>query len=377
MRFDFPRLNSTSAPRRAGLILAATFLLAGRGLAFAHDPGLSTGQLHILPGQLTVELTLGPAAVQLLTPLDADGDGRIAPSGWSSAQASLNRLAGEVLSIRAGGQTMRAPTGCARRDASNNVHFALTFPVPRSGELMVYSDLLSRLPRGHRQFVTVLDPTDRVLSETLLSAEQAYVIVAADAALTAAGGGRDKVVTFAGFLVLGLEHIITGYDHLLFLFALLLMAPGLRQAAGIITSFTVAHSITLGLATLDVVRLPPRLVEPLIAASIVYVGIENLVRGDGPRGRWLLTFAFGLVHGFGVASALRELGAGSSSTGIATPLLAFNLGVEAGQIAIAALVLPLLWWARQDQRFTRRVAPFCSAVTIALGAWWFLGRTVF
>jgi hydrogenase/urease accessory protein HupE len=334
---------------------------------------LSTGQLRLLPGRVEIELTFAQADVQALTPLDTNGDGRISPIEWTAAQASLRALVRENLRAEASGHTMFATDVSTRHDASNNVHFAATFPLPDAGRLTFHSELFSRLPRGHRQFITVIDATGRGLSELLLSAEQTAVTVTME---TPSRGRAEQVATFGGFLALGLDHIITGYDHLLFLFALLLLAPGFRQAAGIITSFTVAHSITLGLATLDMVRLSPRFVEPLIAASIVYVGIENLICRDGPRGRWLLTFAFGLVHGFGFAGVLRELGVSSGSTGIAMPLLAFNLGVETGQIAIAALVLPLLWWARQDRRFICRVVPLCSAGVIALGAWWFVGRTV-
>ena len=113
---------------------------------------------------------------------------------------------------------------------------------------------------------------------------------------------------FWSFLRLGIEHIWTGYDHLLFLAGLLIVCSRVRTIIGIVTSFTVAHSITLGLAATDTFNLPGRLVEPLIAATILYVGAENLIRrGTEPSGRWIIAFAFGLVHGFGFASALREL----------------------------------------------------------------------
>jgi hydrogenase/urease accessory protein HupE len=352
-------------------------LLFGGGLpALAHDPGLSTGQVRFLPDRIEVEVTLAREDVQTLTPLDVDGDGQVSHNEWTFAEVSLNQLAGDALSLQAGGQKIPASSARVRHDASNNVHFAATFPVQHAGARRFHSELLSRLPRGHRQFVTVFDAAGGVLSETLLSAERAVVTARTDTAL-APEAGCVQPPTFAGFLALGLEHIITGYDHLLFLFALLLMAPGLRQTAGIITSFTVAHSITLGLATLDVIHVPPQLVEPLIAASIVYVGLENILRRDGVRGRWLLTFAFGLVHGLGFAGVLRELGVNSGATGIATPLLAFNLGVETGQLAIAAAALPILWQARNAPGFVHRVLPLCSWLVIALGAWWFLERTVF
>jgi hydrogenase/urease accessory protein HupE len=378
-------------------------LLAGARPALAHDPGLSTAQLHILPGHLKAELTLAQADVAVLTPLDNNADGQISPTEWVDAQTSLNHLASEAWKVDASGHVMLQSSASARHDASNNVHFIATFPVLQPGAVTCRSDLVARLPRGHRQFVTVLDATGRVVSETLLSAGKATINLEGrvtrvpdlpfgshekngdsqslsfqnrDSWSSSRQQGSAPASTFGGFLALGLEHILTGFDHLLFLFALLLMAPGFRQAAGIITSFTVAHSITLGLATLDVVHVSPRIVEPLIAASIVYVGVENLVRRDGLHGRWLLTFAFGLVHGFGFASVLREMGVTSGSTGIATPLLAFNLGVETGQLAIAAAALPILWQARQAPTFARRTMPLCSSVVVALGTWWFLSRTI-
>src|SRR6185295_4944850 len=131
---------------------------------------------------------------------------------------------------------------------------------------------------------------------------------------------------------------LTGYDHLLFLGGLLIACRRFSTMAGIVTCFTIAHSITLALAALDVLAIPSRVVEPLIAASIVFVGIENLVRrGAEPKGRWALTFVFGLVHGFGFASVLRDLGVGRGGHGLLVPLFTFNLGVEVGQVAVAAI----------------------------------------
>src|SRR5207248_3078790 len=120
--------------------------------------------------------------------------------------------------------------------------------------------------------------------------------------------------------------IWTGCDHLCFLFGLLVVGGRFLSSAKIITSFTVAHSLTLALATFNVVSLPSRIVEPLIAASIVYVGVENLFRRDLDK-RWLLAFGFGLVHGLGFASALREAGIGADNgAGVVVPLVSFNLG---------------------------------------------------
>jgi hydrogenase/urease accessory protein HupE len=180
-----------------------------------------------------------------------------------------------------------------------------------------------------------------------------------------------------GFLKLGVEHIWTGYDHLLFLFALLLVCRSFRSMVGIVTCFTLAHSLTLALATYDVVRLPSRFVEAAIAASIIFVGVENLFcRDQEPRGRWALTFGFGLVHGFGFASVLRDLGLGGGSRVIG-PLFSFNLGVELGQIAVAAILLPLIWRLRRVKAFVERGVPALSIAVAAAGLFWLLQRTVF
>ena len=220
--------------------------------------------------------------------------------------------------------------------------------------MRVRSILLADLPFGHRQYFSLLDPRKRIVAERILSAQDNRF----DVDLTQIHGPGAESFTARQFILLGIEHILTGYDHLAFLLALLLAGGALVSAAKIISSFTLAHSITLALATLDVAHVPSRLVEPLIAASILYVGLENIFRGDLKR-RWLLTFAFGLIHGFGFATALREMGIGSSGGGVVIPLLSFNLGVELGQIAIAATVLPLIWKLRQRPSHSSAGRPSC------------------
>jgi hydrogenase/urease accessory protein HupE len=141
------------------------------------------------------------------------------------------------------------------------------------------------------------------------------------------------------FVLLGIEHILSGYDHIAFLLALVLVAPSLRAVLPIITAFTAAHSITLLLAALGVVRLDSRLVESAIAVSICYVAVENLLRKKVTH-RWLVTFCFGLVHGFGFASVLKNLIVGRAN--LVVSVVSFNVGVELGQLMIFAALLPLL-----------------------------------
>ena len=131
---------------------------------------------------------------------------------------------------------------------------------------------------------------------------------------------------------------------------------------------------SLAIATLNLVQIPTRIVEPLIAASIVYVGMENLFSRGEPKGRWVLTFAFGLIHGFGFASVLRELGVGANGSSIAGPLISFNLGVEMGQLAVAAIALPLIWKLQARPVFVQRWVPASSVMVVLLGGYWFIQR---
>ncbi len=138
-----------------------------------------------------------------------------------------------------------------------------------------------------------------------------------------------------------------------------------------------AHSLTLALSTFGLVNLPSRFVEATIAASIVYVGVENLLRRDGMlRGRWLLTFVFGLIHGLGFASVLHEMGIAKTGLNAVVPLVAFNSGVEVGQLSVAALVLPIIWQIRRRPAFLRVGIPACSAFVALAGAYWLFERTL-
>jgi hydrogenase/urease accessory protein HupE len=163
---------------------------------------------------------------------------------------------------------------------------------------------------------------------------------------------------------IGVEHILTGFDHVLFIIALILPGGSLWSLAAMVTAFTVAHSITLALSVLGIATLPSQIVEPVIALSIAYVAFENLALKRAPSRRWAVSFLFGLVHGFGFAGALAEVGLPAG--GLAAALIGFNLGVEAGQLLIVAILLPILIWL---QRFPweKRLAQVSSGAIMAVG----------
>lgn len=173
------------------------------------------------------------------------------------------------------------------------------------------------------------------------------------------------------FVKLGIKHIFLGYDHLLFLLALLIIGGRLTSLVKIVTAFTLAHSITLIVATLGWMALPSRWVESAIALTIVYVAAENFFARSVSH-RWILTFFFGLIHGFGFAGVLRELGL--PARGLFSALLSFNVGVEIGQLTVVACLLPVIRWISRS-RFRTGIVRTVSGLVVFLGLIWFAQRT--
>lgn len=326
------------------MLLGVLTLLSASALA--HDPGLSAAEVRVSGDRIVAEVSFAPQDL-----------------------AGIQQLDSNLLTIadHRGKLALRSVT--RKPSDSNSVHFLLEFSDPNSAtKLRISAPVLTNLPRGHKQFCSVYH--QQLVAERMLSAESNDFTIDLRSADTA---GDTSIFRF---LVLGVEHILTGYDHLAFLLALLLGGGSLRHNAKIITSFTVAHSLTLALATLGVINIPSSVVEPVIAASIVFVGLENLFRRR-IAARWLVTFVFGLVHGLGLATALRELGIGGLGARAALPLLSFNFGVEFAQIAIAAVILPLVWRLEERPNFTLKHVPALSLLITSAGVYWFLVRIVF
>ncbi len=352
------------------LCLILVFLIVAVASAFAHDPGLSAAVLKLNGNRVEAQLTYARADIESLLALDANRDGNISEEEFAQARPQLQSLAAEAISVSVAGQPVSLDVGEIKLDDSNGIHFQFSFAKPEADTFTLQSNLIERLPRGHRQYLELIGGEKLAGSKMLIAGATSYE-PSAVALSEAAKAGQ----SFKEFFVLGLEHIAFGFDHLAFLLALLLAGSSLREAAKIITSFTVAHSITLALATFNVVNLPSWIVEPMIAVSIVYVGLENLFRRDTSK-RWLLTFGFGLIHGFGFASVLRELGIADQGSGAIVPLFSFNLGVELGQIVIAALILPLIWKLREQPKFIPRYVPAFSILIALAGGWWLIERTL-
>ena len=305
-------------------------------------------------------------------------------AGQAIARPLLVAEAAGLFDVTAGGVALMPTAKDCIFELNRDVAFKLTYERPAKWPLVLkarFFNLLGPLDSGS---VSVFDQTAAPYQRDI-EPFAGKVIQAGDPSLSVTPGPAAvaenpaappaaEPPSFGRFFLLGIHHILTGYDHLLFLLALLLGCRSLRPMLIIVTAFTVAHSITLALATFNVVNLPSRWVESFIALSIVYVGVGNIAwKVVGKRRGWL-TFAFGLVHGLGFASVLKGIGLGAGGKSILPPLLAFNLGVETGQLAVVLAALPLLIFLRKSGKFTRFGQPALSAVVVLLGSIWLLQR---
>ena len=233
------------------------------------------------------------------------------------------------------------------------------------GKLTIATELFPYDPQ-HQTFVSVYE-ADALTRQEVLSRGRTTVDYYS-------GTRQGLFAVFTTFTLSGIHHIAIGPDHILFIVGLLLLGGSLRRLLLIVTAFTLGHSVTLALATLQIVSPPARLIEPAIALSIVYVGLDNLLAGAAGRDvRALVALMFGLVHGFGFANVLREIGLPGRALGVS--LFSFNLGVEIGQAAIVIVVATLLAAVRRrNAPLARRIVTVGSVVVMLAGAFWFVER---
>jgi len=330
----------------------------------AHIGG-TTGYASITVSRSTVRYTLTLPTAAL--PSDLAETFRLAQAGSQQNRDKLLDLLRRQIVLRANGTRCEPGPGEVMAAGFDATSFTMHLDFACGGtvqDLVVEDNIFDVLGIDHHTLAKV--ETDGETRE-LAFAPDARVARVSIGARGAAGAGTS-------FFKLGIEHILTGYDHLLFLFVLLLRGGRFLSLLKIITAFTIAHSITLALAVLRVVTVPGRIVEPAIALSIIWVALENLLRKDAPSQRWLISFFFGLVHGLGFASAIEPLALPPGRLALA--LLGFNLGVEAGQAFVVALLLPLLLWMRGTV-WEPRVVRAASLGVVVMGLAWLVERVFF
>lgn len=228
-----------------------------------------------------------------------------------------------------------------------------------------------KLVLNYHMFLDDTDPSHANYATVKLDGEQQEAVLSYESRELEIGE-VNFIKNITQFFALGLEHIFTGYDHILFVISLLFGAKTIKNIFSLVTAFTIAHSVTLALATLDIVQLPGRFVESAIALSIVYVALINIFNPDSKHQPWL-AFAFGLIHGFGFAGILSEMRLDGSH--LVYSLLSFNIGIEIGQVIIVSLVFPILLWLKKlTFKPIKWVIPGSSVAILAFGLVWFIER---
>lgn len=366
-----------------GVWLSAWACLLLATTAHAHIASNGFLTINVDGTRLSGSIELAMRDAELAVGLDSNRDGTIT---WGEVRAHQRDL---ELYVRSKLVIGDGPTRCSEEFSSVEVnervdgnYLWLPFTVGCGGPRLTKLAIDYRLMQG-------IDPSHRgLLTVTAWGGTQTGVL---------SGQGEQSIAlehpsawrAFTEYLQTGIWHIWSGIDHLLFLLSLLLPAvlrrrdghweavplakPAFVNILKVVTAFTVAHSITLSLAAFDVVRLPSRLTESVIAASIIIAALNNIFP-KVTEGRWRIAFAFGLLHGFGFASVLADMGLPPGARAIS--LVSFNLGVEIGQLAVVIAVMPLAYAVRATAFYRHTVMRWGSSAIAALAFVWLVQRAV-
>ncbi len=388
-----------------GLLLIS--LASVRGVS-AHAYSASYTTLELSKSEIAFTYAIDELSVMELAGGDEDKNGMLDEAEFDTIKSRLGEVLESKITLKIAGEAQKpsapAVISLDRKGSGTQAVYHASYPAPVSGQSASlddqlylndtksnYVDLVT-IKYGKQTSTSALSGGDRLW--TLLLTESDYAALPDD---PSAGDGSapqtdssqagseipstndkaadDGATAFSGwksFFSLGIHHILGGYDHLLFLFSLLIARQSFKQYAATITAFTVAHSLTLTLTVLGWIDVPGWIVEPLIALSICYVAVDNIIRKKVSR-RWILTFFFGLVHGMGFADILKGMNIPSNQ--LAVNLISFNLGIEAVQLAIVAVLLPLLVLLRRS-RHDRKVMLAGSAAALLFGGIWLVERVL-
>ena len=362
-------------------LLLVVILLCQTLAAHAHKPSDSYLNFAVEANVVTGQWDIALRDLDFAIGLDLDGDAAITWGEVRSKISEIDSYAIARLSLQS------ASTNCPITvtdhlidDHTDGAYVVLRFKA-------TCADVITSLQARYGLFFDV-DPLHKGLLQLQYQGESTSAIFSPDRALQQFSLTKpSRIGQFFDYAREGVWHIWIGFDHILFLLALLLPAVVVRQRGRweavqafkpaffsvlkIVTAFTLAHSITLTLATLGIISLPSRWVESTIAASVVIAALNN-VRPFFKERRWMMAFLFGLIHGFGFASVLTDLGL--PKTALVLALVGFNVGVETGQLAIVAVFLPLAFYLRHTLFYRRAVLIGGSVVIAILAAGWFAER---
>lgn len=353
--------------RRIAAACLAVVVLAGVARVGAHEIGTTRVTVVFLDDR-RYEIEIVTDAAALLEKLEAAAGRRAALDGLGALDEVFRQRVGVMFDAVASRPDIQHVVSAAEDGSAPVAAVRLSGEVPRDARAFtwMYSWTFASYAlsiRTSRQ----AEPVTEWLEGGEMSASFSL------AALPPPG----RIATAWRYLVLGFTHIVPhGLDHMLFVIGIFLLSSGLRSVLWQVTAFTVAHSMTLGLSIYGLIAVPPAVVEPLIAISIGYVAIENLLLTELRAWRVLLVFAFGLLHGMGFAGALQELGLPRSQ--FVSALLGFNVGVEAGQLAVIGATFLLVGWQWSNHgSYRRRVVVPVSMLIACTAVYWTVERVAF
>ncbi|MFF2753543.1 HupE/UreJ family protein [Psychrobacillus sp. NPDC058041] len=364
------------------LIIFLLFMTVAPLSTFAHPYSASYTDLKITAEKTEMTFIIDTQSIiELMEDVDLNKDGKLEKSELDENEHHLEELVTESLALDKGAHEM-TPTlekmELVEKDNKQFLKLTFTFEGFLSGDTIILTDgfYVNDSNTNYVNLVTVAFG-DQKTEAVLQGSERSWTMLLAEEQIPQGEGNVSTPTpvhksnsSWFSFFKLGMLHILTGYDHLLFLIALLLRKQTLKQYIGIVTAFTVAHSITLSLSVLDIVNLPSLFVESVIALSIVYVALENIFRKKIQH-RWGITFAFGLIHGLGFADLLKEMALPKSHLAIA--LVSFNVGIEVIQLSIVLICLPILFYLHK-QKNSLKLVQVLSAVIVIAGAYFLVNQ---
>lgn len=364
-------------------LIHALALLVLTTPAFAHKSSDSYLRIDVEQTRISGAWDIALRDLDFALALDADGDGELTWGEVRDARARIFDYAFARLRLQADSASCPiTPNNLLIDTHSDGTYAVLRFNAQcaqATEALSIDYQLLFELDAQHRGLVRLT--SNGAAQSAVFAPDTSTQKLSLATAIPFSG--------FGSYVELGIEHIVSGIDHLLFLFALLLPAvlrrvdntwhsverlpPALIDITKVVTAFTLAHSLTLALAVFGVVQLPSMLVESAIAISIIVAALNNVWPMFSER-RWTLAFAFGLMHGFGFSGALTDLGLAREQ--LASALLGFNLGVELAQLGFIALVVPMMFALRRRVPYVRTVLTPGSALIALMGSVWLLERSL-
>ncbi|MGP7818230.1 HupE/UreJ family protein [Niallia sp. 01092] len=356
------------------LFISMSFFQAPK--AEAHSGSTGYSEVKIEGNKVNYDLYLLADLLGGLLKIDKNHDGYMKENEITQSTSEIENFVLKNLTVINNGVKGKGKvTTIEQVDRFNfsmfNVRLEFIFDQPVEEYEMDYNIFLNDIDVNHHNYASIYFG-DKVMEHVFTKTDNIFKgqdnTANSPSQNKATENNNEGILGFKDYLVLGMKHIWSGFDHLLFLFGLLLASGTYREYLKIVTAFTIGHSITLALAAAEIIIIPGTIIEPLIALSIVYVAVENIFK-KSIKWRWLLTLFFGLIHGFGFADII----IGKLGDQFILPLFSFNIGVEIGQLVVLMILVPFIWYLKKI-RWQTQVVNAVSSIISMVGLYWLIER---